>query len=375
MIVLFANFAITASANEPQEREPLSLEERLIGTWRWTDQHNWILVFREDGTMIDGSPGLRSTHNWMVLNGRLLVDGADWNVRFTGNMITLDRPIGTFSYVWYSSSTDAESGFWILAVIGGIILLVIAGVIVLIVVLVKKSGNKQNLNYGNYNGQPYGSQHYNGQNYNGQGYNQQTHYQQPQNQQNYYTQSPPNMQGYNQPAQNQQNYNQQTYYQQPQSQQSAMPTNPIPTNYNSTPLKHVVGKPSIVANIIVLAVNIILDIWFLLSGAFIWFMICFVFTILPLLSLIRTLRSGIVVDDAGVSGKVKKEEFRYTYNQISSVSMAEGTDGKTLLLVCGYITHSISIKNAEEVREAIAHNMAALGVAPAPIPSNVQNTN
>ena len=78
----------------------------------------------------------------------------------------------------------------------------------------------------------------------------------------------------------------------------------------------------------------------------------------------------------GVVGKIKKEQFRLAYHEISSVSVNDTDGGKHLLIVSGYTSHSIRIRNAHAVRDAIAHNMAVLGVAPAPMPGPIaaQNT-
>ena len=113
-----------------------------------------------------------------------------------------------------------------------------------------------------------------------------------------------------------------------------------------------------------------IDISFLLSEQYVWFFALLAFTVFPAVRLIRTLKSGIVVDNTGVSGKVKGEQFRFAYNEISSASMADDMNSKNLLIVSGYQSHSIRIRNARAVRDAIAHNMAVLGVTPAPMEKN-----
>ena len=72
--ILSAYLTVAASEDDPFD---IPLEQRLIGTWRWEDQYSYIVVFREEGTMLDGPPGLRTLHNWQIVNGRLFVDGAD----------------------------------------------------------------------------------------------------------------------------------------------------------------------------------------------------------------------------------------------------------------------------------------------------------
>ncbi|MCL2201390.1 MAG: hypothetical protein FWB75_05435 [Oscillospiraceae bacterium] len=130
-LVLIANVAIvadTASADTD-----VSLEERLIGTWRWVDQHSWIVVFREDGTMLDGPPGLRTFYNWMIVNDRLFVNGVDWNLQLTDDTMSLTRSGVTYLYVWYSDSTEGEANLLWLIIIPIVIVLIIVLVIVLLV--------------------------------------------------------------------------------------------------------------------------------------------------------------------------------------------------------------------------------------------------
>jgi hypothetical protein len=136
---------------------------------------------------------------------------------------------------------------------------------------------------------------------------------------------------------------------------------------NGGQLIRVVGKPSIAGDLIILIINIIIDISLLLSGSFIWFLILVIFTIFPAVRLINTLNSGIFVGDTGVSGKIKNESFEIAYNRISSASTPEKDYGKNLLIVAGYKTYSINVRNAAEIRDAISHNMAVLGVIPAPV--------
>ena len=133
-------------------------------------------------------------------------------------------------------------------------------------------------------------------------------------------------------------------------------------------MQHITGKPSIVLHVIVLAVNIIIDISFLLGGQFVWFFMLLIFTILPAIRLINALKNKIVVSDQGIYGQTKKEHFRLGYHEISSVSMADKDDGKNLLIVSGYQSYSIEIKNAQAVRDAIIHNMRVLNVTPASMP-------
>ena len=136
-LVLFSGFTIAASADEvypDADTEPISLEELLIGTWRWTDTNSYIIVFRPDGTGISGFPGLRFELVWHVDNGRLFIDGLDQNIRIDDDTITIDRFFSgtTYTYFRYSYETDASTSGWLLAVIGFVLLGFLAGVVVLI---------------------------------------------------------------------------------------------------------------------------------------------------------------------------------------------------------------------------------------------------
>ena len=133
VLLLLTSVPAVATAAETAGQTEQPLEERLIGTWRWEGQHSWIMVFREDGTLLDGPPGMRTTYNWQVRGDRLFVNGEDWNIRINRDRITVDRLGSTYSYVWYSDSTEGETSWWCFIVGGLIFLAVIALIIILIV--------------------------------------------------------------------------------------------------------------------------------------------------------------------------------------------------------------------------------------------------
>ncbi|MCL2842964.1 MAG: hypothetical protein FWE28_05780 [Oscillospiraceae bacterium] len=293
-IMLLANLAIVASATDSIDPSPVSLEKHLIGTWRWeATSSSWRIIFREDGTMLDGPSSFRTIYNWQAVNDRLIVNGIDWNIRLTDNAITVDRygqGNNTHTYIWYSDSTEGETSFtfiWLIL----IVLLIPVGVIVLIVVLVRKRKRKQ--------------------------------------------------------------------------------LNRLLEQSSGTSLVHISSKPSFIADLIILIINIFIDISLLLSGRFFWFFLLLFCTILPASRLIKTLRSGIVVGNAGIFVTIKKEKFQMAYHEISSVSI---TDNRELLIVSGYQSRSIRIRNVRAIRDAISHNMEALAVAPAPMKTPVLRT-
>jgi len=129
------------------------------------------------------------------------------------------------------------------------------------------------------------------------------------------------------------------------------------------------GKPSIAADLVILIINVVIDISFLISGDYILFFVLFAFTVIPAVRLFGTLNSTLIVNHEGVFGKIKKERFRLGYHEISSVSMHNKDDSKSLLIVSGYQSYSVKISNARAVRDAIAHNMYVLGILPAPMPT------
>lgn len=190
----------------------------------------------------------------------------------------------------------------------------------------------------------------------------------------------PNQYYQQQPYGNQQAYTQQPYPPQQQSHpQQAYPYYQAPQPHQSgalggmPTLQHISGKPSFVFDLILLIFNIIIDISLLITGQLFWFFGLLVFTAIPIVRLSNTLRSGVFVDSTGVSGKIKKEQFRYSYHEISSVSVDDQVDNKRLVIVSGYHSHSIRVGNARAVRDAISHNMAVLGVIPAPMATPLAN--
>jgi len=147
VLILLANFAIVASATETVDNSQIPLEQRLIGTWRSELQHSWIVVFREDGTVLDGPPGFRTIYNWQVINDRLIIDGVDWNIRITDNTITVDRyGSRTFTYIWYSGSTEGETSLMLFGVIGIIIIawiVIVAVIVIIVLIIAHKNRRKQ----------------------------------------------------------------------------------------------------------------------------------------------------------------------------------------------------------------------------------------
>jgi len=142
-LMLLANLAIVASATAAANDSQIPLEQRLVGTWRWESQHSWIVVFRADGTMLDGPRGLRANYNWMVVNDRLFVDGEDWNVRFIDDNMILDRLGRTYIYFWYSDSTEGETSFMLIWIIAIVILAVIGLIVFLIVFLIVRKNRRK----------------------------------------------------------------------------------------------------------------------------------------------------------------------------------------------------------------------------------------
>ena len=142
VMMLFVNVTfVLANAVDNETDSQIPLEQQLIGTWRWEVMDSWILVFREDGTMIDGVPGFRTEYSWEVVDDRLMVDGIDWNLRWDVRTewpplaIVVDRyGRDTYTYVWHSSSTEAETSMWLF----WLFISFVVGLIVLVVWLIKR---------------------------------------------------------------------------------------------------------------------------------------------------------------------------------------------------------------------------------------------
>ncbi|MCL2562481.1 MAG: hypothetical protein FWE08_00370 [Oscillospiraceae bacterium] len=142
-VMLSASFALGASANGsyPQENaEPSALEELLVGTWRWETSDSWLIMFRPDGTGVDGPPGLRTRFVWHVENDRLFIDGTDYNIRIHGDTITLDRFFSrtSYTYIRHSDETDLATSFWLFIVLGPVFIGLPALIIVLVVRAVRR---------------------------------------------------------------------------------------------------------------------------------------------------------------------------------------------------------------------------------------------
>ena len=140
-IIVLTNLIPIASATNVAAESQISLKQHLIGTWRWEHQHSWILIFREDSTMLDGPPGFRTVYSWQIVDDRLIVDGVDWNIRLADNTITIDRyGRSTHTYVWYSDSTEGETTLWLIAFIG---IIIAVGIGIFVFIFVRRSRRKK----------------------------------------------------------------------------------------------------------------------------------------------------------------------------------------------------------------------------------------
>jgi hypothetical protein len=146
IFVILATFlligAVSVSATESNSQLPL--EQRLIGTWQWDGPSDWVIIFREDGTLLDGTALFRNQHSWRVADERLIIDGIDWNIRFNGDTFTVNRHgfSGEYTYFWYSDSVEGETSFLFVGVLAIIFLVIVAFAVIIIVsaiVLSKRS--------------------------------------------------------------------------------------------------------------------------------------------------------------------------------------------------------------------------------------------
>jgi len=145
--ILLANFAIAANSVEAIGNSQIPLEQRLIGTWRSELQRSWIVIFREDGTVLDDPPGLCTIYNWQVVNDRLIINGVDWNIHISDNAITVDRYGNrTFTYIWYSYSTEGETSLMFFGIIGIIIIawiVIIVVIVTIVLICVRRNRRKE----------------------------------------------------------------------------------------------------------------------------------------------------------------------------------------------------------------------------------------
>jgi len=108
--VLLSCPSVTAQATNEYDTDTIT-PESLIGTWRQIDRESRVLVFREDGTGLRGSPGNRFKITWSIVDRELQTSVAG---RFTFENDTLivrnaASPVGratTDTYVFYSEATD-----------------------------------------------------------------------------------------------------------------------------------------------------------------------------------------------------------------------------------------------------------------------------
>lgn len=134
--------------------------------------------------------------------------------------------------------------------------------------------------------------------------------------------------------------------------------------------------PAVAGLIFFIVFNALFLLWSFWVWGNIWVLLSLPPFVLSVSHLVQTLRDGIIVDHTGISGKIKEQAFHFRYHEITAVNIVEEHSKKTLLIVAGYQSHSIRIKNAKEMRDAILHNMAlAKGeTIPPPSPLSVLRT-
>jgi len=138
LILLFTS--MSTSMVKASTYSDAEISEMLIGTWRRERSDRAVLVFREDGTGLVGSPGGRREFSWTFYNNELQIP-TGWARRYSfesleDNVLTVSyHSTGTGgrqkfyeTYVFYSEATDLyEEERWQLYVfaIPSIVLIVI----------------------------------------------------------------------------------------------------------------------------------------------------------------------------------------------------------------------------------------------------------
>jgi len=141
VLALSMLLGISSIAQTNDEQQP-SLENMLIGTWRWESTRSWIFVFRPDGTGVCGMPGMRTSFTWHVIGNDLFIDNANTNISISGNSITVNRFGRTtrYTYIRYSDSYNVSASLWL-----PIVLIVgIGAIITTVVVLSRKRKRRRN---------------------------------------------------------------------------------------------------------------------------------------------------------------------------------------------------------------------------------------
>lgn len=130
-------------------------------------------------------------------------------------------------------------------------------------------------------------------------------------------------------------------------------------------MQYIKSSANITGSIIWIIVNIVWDIFMLLSWGILAFLFGAIFTVLFIVqAIVLYTRHSISVGDAGVMGKGSGVPFQLEYNQISSVGVGEGSDAKSIVIASGNVSYNVKVNKAAQVAAIIQNNMEQLGIRP-----------
>ena len=134
------SFAVLADEphNDYESDRDAALVAALIGTWKG---ESWmgttIYVFREDGTVLSGSPGMRSESTWWIEDGSIHRSSGSFRYTLRNDVLTVRHPVRTrisSEYTFYSEATDLyEAEDWVFM----IATLLVVGVAAIVIIVRK----------------------------------------------------------------------------------------------------------------------------------------------------------------------------------------------------------------------------------------------
>lgn len=127
--------------------------EWLYGGWMWDANPAWEMYFYSDGTLLDGYIGSQVERHWRVTNGRLFVDGQEWEIHISPchssfSIYRSDFGFNTYFRDSFHFSPDFDTEVTIVAMLIMLAMVVVAGLIcltpfVIIIILIALLAGKR----------------------------------------------------------------------------------------------------------------------------------------------------------------------------------------------------------------------------------------
>lgn len=140
------------------EKPPQQVQSHLLyGRWLWDGNSSWVMHFLPGNLLLDGHEGEQIERRWDIVNGRLFVDGHDWEINLFGchTFFTVNRHdygsdstfyIRDWNYAYPDWDSDYEYEIIVtligLIILGALCLLCLSPFVVIIILIALLAGKR-----------------------------------------------------------------------------------------------------------------------------------------------------------------------------------------------------------------------------------------